>query len=155
MSLWPPRRYSGGPISRVPFFRGWVSLARPFLPPPLVLGCFGAGEMARAGGANEYEAGLAGLAGGLVGGAASVAAPRLASRATPPPVDMAAARRAAPESLPPNLRTLRAGANAALEADLAANTRPTDAAVRALNNSLPEPIPMSRGQVSGRPTNRP
>ena len=115
------------------------------------VGMFGAGEMARAGGANEYEAGLAGLAGGLVGGAASVAAPRLASRATPPPVDMAAARRAALESLPPNLRTLPRGANAALEADLAANTRPTDAAVRALNNSLPEPIPMSRGQVSGLP----
>lgn len=116
-----------------------------------VVGGWGAGEIARASGADENGIRLAELGGGLAGGGGGLLIPRAAGAAVPPPIDLPAARAAAKAALPPELQNLPPRGRAALDADLRANTRPTDAAVRALNSTLPEPLPMSRGQVSGLP----
>lgn len=116
------------------------------------VGGYAAGEAVRLiPGASDQDAEMASTVGAIAAPAGAILAPRLRGAVAPPPVDLPAARAQALASLPENLRALPPEAMGRLDADLRAGTRPEDAAVRAVNATMRQPIPMSRGQVSGLP----
>lgn len=115
------------------------------------LGGWGAGEWARSQGFSPENVQLAATVGSIAAPGAMLFSGRAANAFAPRPVDLPTARAQALASLPENLRTLPPEAMARLDADLRAGTRPQDAAVRAVNSTMRQPIPMSRGQVSGLP----
>ena len=115
-------------------------------------GGYAAGEATRLlPGASEQDAEMASTVGSIAAPGLGMAAPRVRNAFAPAPIDLPAARAQALASLPEPLRALPPEAMARLDADLRAGTRPQDAAVRAVNSTMRQPIPMSRGQVSGLP----
>lgn len=115
-------------------------------------GGYAAGEATRLiPGSSDQDAEMASTVGSIVAPGLAVGIPRLRGAVTPQPIDLPAATAQALEALPQGARDLPPPAMAQLQADLRAGMRPEDAAVRAVNSTLAEPIPMSRGQTSGLP----
>lgn len=137
----------GGPIARI------ATVVAP------AIGSEVSGAVAEHSGASPDGVGIARTVGGVVGGLAAGGGPTAASlirnAAGRGAVDMAAAGQAVDAELARlNIRRadLPTGANARIEELIQNGARPEAAVNHALAETLPQPVPISRGQASGVPS---